>query len=216
MKYALYILTALQVIGFVSSFFITGNLLSSFNDSAKGFLYMAIVWSIYFATRYIFTKFSKREFSLQAFRGWLFRDDLNLQNRWWHRLIKIVFFIVLLSVLYNEISDTVKQFEIKKLNTSTFEDLGFKEDSQVGNYEFGDASKSVSSAVKMTQLEYEEKYGRKPEVSFLSKVRPVTPQTEEYLSFEVLKIILFDLFWFLVAVIFYYKVFLYIIFGSKK
>lgn len=60
MKYALYILTALQVIGFISSIFLTGSLVSAFKDSAKGFLYIAIVWVIYFSFRFLFAKFFKK------------------------------------------------------------------------------------------------------------------------------------------------------------
>lgn len=62
MKYALYLLMGLQVIGFISSIFLTGSLVSAFDDSAKGFLYIAIVWGIYFAFRYFFANLSKKSF----------------------------------------------------------------------------------------------------------------------------------------------------------
>lgn len=66
MKYALYILTGLQVIGFISSIFLTGSLVSAFDDGAKGFIYIMIMWGIYFTFRYFFAKFSKKSFKQKS------------------------------------------------------------------------------------------------------------------------------------------------------
>jgi hypothetical protein len=145
------------------------------------------------------------------------REDLNLQNRWWHRLIKIVFFIVLFTVLYNEVSDGIKQFELKRRHTQTFEDLGFEpiqtNTDPFASFGFEEDPTSVPVASPPTG---------KLNIKDLSpgSYKIVTPIQEETGFSEIFskisKIILFDLFWFLVAVVFYYKVFLYIIFGSKK